>query len=348
MEGFEAEKHEDIIIDRSTAEMAATCPHQYQLSIKYPKELNNEMLEVGRLGHKLLEESIKRVLDNHGQSDEIADYFAEEVGKTRADLQPQIIEAYKGVLFDLLYLSVAEIIGVEMQIEHVLIPATKSRGRIIITTCLDLLQTGFGGSLIWRDWKSGWKRRDKQEAWQSFQSQFITYILWQCYDGTHKNAANEELPKVDVIQGLFHETRFGGKVLVEYHRDKHPYRLQDLTQEMQFEGRITEAVRLIMTNCDEAWPSEKKCLWCDWIDKCKYADIKALDFIEEPEEFINATHVMGLLVKKNKQTIKDYILGGGVCEYEFMTAQKKTPADRFTLEIVDSKINKLKKGRTKK
>ncbi len=348
MEGFEAETHEDIIIYRSEAEMVANCPHQRNLSKKYPKELQDDMPTVGVIGHGLLEESIKRVLKNHGQSDEIADYFAAEVEKTRPDLQPQIIEAYKGVIFDLLYMSVAEIIGCEIQIDHVLIPATKSRGRIVISTKVDLLQTGFGESLIWRDWKSGWKKRDKVEAWQSFQAQFITYILWQNYDGTHKNAEGEELPKVDNIQGLFHETRFGGKVPAEYHRDKHPYRIPDLTQEMQFEGRITEAIRLILTGCDEAWPSCKKCLWCSWIDKCKFANTDALDFAKNQEEFINSTHVMELLVKKNKEIIKDYIKGGGVCEYEFMTAQKKVPAERFTLQITDSRIKPKKKTVKKK
>lgn len=345
MDDFKPEKHEDIIIYRSEAEMAATCPHQRKLSKQYPRELQDDMPTVGVIGHELIEEAIKTAIKNRGQSDEIADYFVQEVSKTRPDLSPQVIDAYKGVVFDLLYLSIAEIIGCEMQVDHVLLPATKSRGRVVISTRLDLLQSGFDGSLIWRDWKSGWKRRNSAEAWQSFQGQFITYLLWQAYDGKHKTAEGEALPKVDDITGYFHETRFGKTVESKYSRDKHPWRLNELTQENQFLGRITEAVRLILTDCDEAWPSEKKCLWCNWLDKCEYANKTALDFVERQEEFIYATHVMELLVKQNKQIIKDYILGGGVCEYEFMTAQKKTPAERFTLEIKDSRV--IKKKRTK-
>jgi hypothetical protein len=200
------------------------------------------------------------------------------------------------------------------------------------------MKLGFGDSMeIW-DWKSGHKERDKQTAWNDLQAQCSAWLMWKNYDGEHCDADGVQLPKIDEVKFTFKETRKGRSVDAEYSRDKSPYFLPDLTQEMQIEARIMECVKLYMTGCDEAWPSEKKCSWCSHVRECKYANVVAREIADDPDEYVKQYHVLDTLAKQMKKTIVDYLKAGNtIIDPDGLTARKKIPTERFTLEVVDSK-----------
>ncbi|GAG20139.1 unnamed protein product, partial [marine sediment metagenome] len=196
---------------------------------------------------------------------------------------------------------------------------------------------GFGDSLVVWDWKSGWKERDKVTAWKDLQAQCSAWLIWKNYDGEHADADGVALPKFDEVKFVFKETRKGRSVEAEFIRDKCFYSLPDLTQEMQFEGRIVTAIRLHMTGCDEAWPSEKKCSWCNQIKRCKYANTEAREIADDPNSYVKQYHVLKVLSDNMKASIVTYLKAGNeIIDPDGLTARKKTPKNMFTLEVVDT------------
>lgn len=349
LEGKEPDKLPDIIYDRSKLEMIATCPHQAILEEKNPTETQDPLPVAGTIIHELIEETFE-FCQGSNESTDMADYFANELAKVRPDLQPDVIQGAKGLIVDLLYLTPSSILAYEKQIDYVLLPATPKRGRIVITQCLDLLMTGFGDELeIW-DWKTGWKERDKVTAWNELQAQCAALLIWKNYDGDHYGDDGVQLPKIDEVKFVFKETRRGKSVVVDFIRDKAPYRLQDLTQEAQFEGRISEAVRLHQAGCDEAWPSEKKCLWCNHVKECKLANLEAKELVDDPYGYVNQCCVIETLGKQMRKTIADYAKAhGAIVDPDGLTAQKKQPKNTWTLEIVPTvKSGRKTKKTTKK
>lgn len=341
MENFEKTKHPDIIIDRSKAEMKANCPHMGTLHDKYNKPVQDPLPVTGTIIHDLVQESLERARDVPDPAVVAADYFAEEIPKVRPDLQPAAIVAGRFIVGELVYMPASQIMGIEKQIEHVLLPATPSRGRVIITLRLDLMLWAMEmGIDVW-DWKTGFKRRSQEDVNNDFQAQFGTYILWQNFDGEHKDEQGKILERVDKISFNFKETRWGATKTANFDRDRKYHRLlPDLTQETAFCARITEAVRLILTDCDDAWPHEKKCCWCDYLPECKLANGEAKKFADDKQLFLQQTYIMEELAKKNKGIITEFIKGGGVIEGDMIGRRKMPKTDRFTLEIVSAKSAK--------
>lgn len=335
----------DIIYDRSKLAMIEACPHQANLQESNPKDTDDVLPVSGTLIHELVEETYEYCKDSHESSD-FADYFANELPKVRPDLQPEVIDGARTLIRYLMYINPSSVIAVEKQLDHVLIPATKTRGRIVITQCLDMIKTGFGDTIEVLDWKTGWKERTKAEAWQDSQAQCAAWLIWKNYGGISKDAEGNVLPRYDDVKFIFVETRKGKTAEAEFLRDKYHYGLPDLTQEMQFEARIAQAVRLHQEGCDEAWPNEKKCLWCNHVKECKLANAEAKELASDPYGYVRQYQVLDTLVGKMRKSIVDYLKAGNEIVDDSpngLTARKKTPQDRFTLEVVDT----LKPAKTK-
>lgn len=344
MDGKEPEALADIVYDRSTLDMICRCPHQSRLEQENPSETDDPLPVAGTIIHELVEETFEFCQDSQESSD-MADYFMNELPKARPDLQPEVIQGAKGLIRDLLHINPSSIIAWEKQLEHAVLPATPTRGRIVVTQCLDLLMYGFGDELIIWDWKSGFKERTKQDAWNDMQAQCGAWLIWKNYDGEQVDAGGVVLPKMDNVKFVFKETRKGRSVEADYIRDKAPYALPDITHEMQIEARINTAIRLHMTGCDDAWPSEKKCLWCSHVRECKHANLEAKSLADNPNDYVKQYEVIEALYKQMKKTLADYLKAGNVLIDDSpggLTAQKKIPAERFTLEVVETQKSERK------
>ena len=357
---LEPEPMPPIIADRSTLERVANCPHSQYLydlitaieaddkgtpiteaqwtriraadiklvaRIKALVQDGRDLLAVqdalpvcGTIIHKLIEEAFEFC---QGDLEQIPDFFAEELPKQRPDLQPEIIRAGRHVA-DTLANFHTRIIGVEVQIDYIIIPEVPEvRGAIVITTCLDILSQGLANSIHVHDWKSGYKKRTNSETFDSFQAQDIAFILWQ----------QPEYAEVNTIYFWFEQCRSGTKGYAKFERDAEHPRLPHLTQELQFKTRIMEALRLWQTGCTDAWPEESKCEWCDVIEFCKHANTRAIDIAKDPEAFVDRMIVLKQLLAKDKKTATAYIkkydkIVGAVGVFE-----KTPPTTKFNTQI---------------
>tara|TARA_Y100000310_G_scaffold108745_1_gene107158 strand:+ start:1535 stop:2548 length:1014 start_codon:yes stop_codon:yes gene_type:complete len=312
---FKKPELEPEILDRSFLQKYADCPFQAQAKCDTPAELK----EVGKEVHRLIEEAIKA----GGGSDMMADYFVEELPKCRPDIQPKVIEAAKWVGDQLANAPLHKIyvdpetgeLAVEYQIDFAL-PVKKNGRPVKITTCVDLLLVGHNNLIVY-DWKTGYKKRSNYEAYSDFQTQFITYILWQLF------------PKIETVHFFYKETMWGTVAYARLDRNKEHPRLPHLTTERAFEGRIMEAVRLWMAGATDAWPEPKKCTWCDAILKCPYADTLARDINKDPVAFVDHMVVIETLLKQNYiKTANEYVkkygpIRGSKSVYEWRKPKRK-------------------------
>ncbi len=351
---------EPILADRSTLERVANCPHsqwlydliqaiegvtgldlgtekQAQLMTDAPDELvsristlihdGHDLLAVqdalptaGTIGHELIHEAFVYC---KGDLEHIADYFAEELPKTRTDLQPHIIRACRYITSELADLHV-RVIGIELQIDHVLLPEIPDiRGPVVVTVCLDLLAQGLGNALHVYDWKMGWKKRSKQEAFDSFQAEDIAFILWQ----------QPEYSEVETIHFWFIESMHGTKAYTRFDRKQEHSSLPHLTQELAFSARISQAVRFWQTGCTDAWPEEKKCCWCDVIQFCKHANTRAMDITSDPEAFVDRMIVLKQLLLRDKKTATAYLKEHGKIVGTVGVFEKTPPSTKFNTQI---------------
>ncbi len=357
---LEPESLPPIIADRSTLERVANCPHsqwlydliqaieaEYRKEPLTPKQMRltsgastelvariealvqdgRDLLAVqdalpvcGTIIHKLIEEAFEFC---KGDLEHIPDYFAEELPKTRPDLQPEIIRAGRYVASALADLHV-RVIGVEMQIDHVLIPEIPgTRGAVVGTTCLDLLAQGLNNSLHVPDWKTGYKKRTKAEAFNSFQAQFSAYILWQ-------QPAYKDVQK---IHFWFYETRYDNKVYAKFDRDDEHPALPHLSQQDAFGARISQALRFWQTGRTAAWPEEKKCEYCDVIQFCKHANTNAIDITKDPEAFVDNMIVLKQFLAKQKKTATTYIKKYGSIVGTVGVFERTPPPTKFNTQV---------------
>jgi len=306
---------EPIIVDRTRLQQYATCPFQAWSG----KDEADILRDVGKETHRLTEECIKTGLDNQTQPEDMADWFVNELPKVRPDIQPQVIRAVRNIADSLLKLRPHRIIGVEEQIDWPSDMCSLDGRQFILTICLDLLIAG-RESLIVTDWKSGFKKRTNQETVDDFQCQVAAFILWQMY------------PDINTIHWFFDEMFWGTKSYARFERNAsiiHP----DLTTEMQFKGRIFEALRLWQEDCRQAWPEEKKCAWCDSVLDCPHANAGVRRIATNPRKFIDRMTAMQAQLDRYKRIAKDWYKRHGTIKGSEMVYEWRQPKERFAPKL---------------
>lgn len=262
-------------VDRSTLEAFAKCPQQGYLIKQHEKELVcNEVLPVvGSFVHQLAKEAIE-FADKNIQ--EASDYFAEELSKARPDIQPEVIRAGRHLANQLLRFQTNAVLICEEQITRSILPATPTKGELLITTKPDLaLATNKADTIIVLDWKSGWKERTNADALDEFQTCVICWALKAKY------------PEINTLHFYYLNTRRGtiAYAKIELNKIVGPH---DLTQESAFYSRILEAVKLWQSENKEAWPEPEKCQTCPVLKFCELADPTIpLDFQKSPDKFLD-------------------------------------------------------------
>jgi hypothetical protein len=288
------EEKEPILADRSAVQRYAVCPYQASIDIDVP----NKLKDVGNEIHGLVEEALKSGIENQMEPHEIAEEIVDLLPTVRPDIQPQVIRAARYVADEIAKTSVHRIIGVEYQIDFLTDMYSRDGRPFKLTSCLDLLMGG-NNSLIVTDWKSGFKKRSNQETFDDFQAQFAAFILWQMW------------PEIHTIHWFFKETFWGSTSYACFERNHEYPSMPHLTQEIQFKGRIFEALKLWQDESTEAWPEEKKCTWCDVVTRCPHAVEQAKDINKDPKGFIDQMVVKKVEYDNMLTTAKDYLKAHG-------------------------------------
>lgn len=322
-----------IIMDRSELERWGTCPQAATLHQKYKYPCNAELAVGGVMIHKLIEDAFKANTKD-GQFDvlHVAEWFADHVASIRPDVQPDAIKAAKWVAHELMDIH-SPVIGVERQIETRLLPATKSREEVILTTCVDMLLSGKNNSLHVWDWKTGYKKRTAAEARDSFQTCVIASILLDNYDGEHETATGEKLPRIDTIHVWYKEVRWGTTAYARIERDAEDPQLPHLTTEVAMRKRIESAARLWLQGATEAWPESEKCAMCDAIYHCPLAAMEIKDIDNDPCKAVDHYAVIEQYAKRLKKDLGLYYKKHGPIEGTEVKFDWIRPAPKFTPAI---------------
>lgn len=331
--GKKPEKLPPVIADRSKLENIAGCPHQDYLVEKHkidPSvreiEVNGKLVVVGSILHELIDEAVKACA---GELDGVADYFLSELPTTRPDVQSECIESAQFMCEELLSIPL-KIIGTEIQVDNVFMSeksTPKGKGELRITTCIDALFTANDGGLIVYDWKTGYKKRTNEEARHSFQAQFIAYILWQ----------QPEYQSVEKIHFFYKETRHRNNAYACFERNRTHKFLPDLTDELAFQARILETVKLMFSGCKDAWPMQKRCTWCEAMWFCEFADPVAFDIRSNLQDAIDQYIVISVRKKKLEEVFTELLQSGEMMEIKGTCTRirrKQPTKPRFTLEVV--------------
>lgn len=310
---------EYIIADRSKVQQYADCPFQAWYCTENNIEPNNDILNVGKELHALKEECIKTGIEDQALPEDMADWFIEELPSVRPDIQPKAIKMARYLAEDLAHLHTHRIIGVEMQIDDAGKTGLKNIKGIPfkLTACLDLLLEG-RNSLIVVDDKNGFKKRSNEEAFNDFQAQFDSVILWDMYS------------EIDVIHWFFNETFWGTKAYARFDRNAEYPSMPHLTQEAQFRGRIFSALKLWQEDCRQTWPEQKKCAWCSCVLNCPAANAGAKAIASNARKFVDRMVALEAQLNEYKAIAKYWLrnygsLKGSDMVFEWRQSSKFTP-----------------------
>ena len=312
---FNGPSIEPVYLDRSKLERYASCPYKGKhTDDKTPK---GEPAQVGSEMHRIVAESLRWECTPDSSP---AEYFKEEVAKARPDIQPQVIEAASKIVYQLGRIRPQDILGVEYQIHTK--PGIRHQGKeVILTTALDLVRQ-WQKIIRVDDWKSVRGKLYNVDARLAFQSHFGTDILWDVF------------PNTDVVEWVYHCTRYGTTAYARFERNA-PWGMEGLTQRHAFRARTMQAVRLWMTECEEAWPEPKKCLWCEVAARCPHVKGDAADIAKDPQRFADQYIATQARMKQLKTVAEERIKSGQLHELRGskFTIEQAHPTGRFSLGV---------------
>jgi hypothetical protein len=314
---------EPIIADRSAVEDYAVCPFRASKKRELAGKADDHSIcmEVGNEVHRIAEDCLKEAAISQIPSNDVAEDIVDKLASVKPDIQPQVIKAARYFADMVCELRIHDIIGVELQIDDACKTGlTDMEGRPFkLTTCLDLLLKG-QNSLHVIDWKSGYKKRNKEETFNSFQAQFASNILWKTYDGSNGD-------KIDTIHFWYWETFWGTKSYARFDRDAETASLPHLTLELQIKGRIFEAIKLWATDSKEAWPEEKKCAWCpvEVVKLCPHAIPSVKDLVNDPKGAVDQLVVLKAAYDNAASALKAHVKAhGGIKGSEMVFEWRKS------------------------
>jgi hypothetical protein len=339
-----------MILDRSTLEAYAGCPHKGYLKVLFDAckakaqgktvfaweeallaaadrrliealldaaacGTNSSLCETGIQIHAVIEEAFKAC---DGDLSLIPDYISDRLPHVRPDLQPDAIRAGRYIC-DMVADIHIKVLAIEKQI------SVKTPDGESLTCRLDLLGQGLNRSLHVFDWKSGWLRRTNGETFDSFQAQFAASLLWgqSCYS------------EVEVIHYWYMETRFGTKAYAKFDRNEEHPRLPHLTQQIAFSGRIDETVKLVRDAVQECRPTDTKCCQCDMIRFCKLAHLDADEISKDPKSFVDKLAYDIASVARRKKAATAWVKAKGPIAGTAVVFDRKRPSERFSCELID-------------
>lgn len=297
-----------IVMQRTELGRYATCPHQATLCREHADEIETHdvLPEAGRIVHAIQKVAIETCEKN---LQEAADYIAEELPKVRPDLQPEILRAGRNLANEIRRFAGRQVLLYEEAITRSLMPATVTRGEILVVCEPDLvLAVQDPETILVLDDKTGYKDRTSAEAYDDFQTCVNSWILFAKY------------PTVNIHHWFYLNTRIGTRSYARIERQR---------DEDNFGARIFEAARLWLDNVDDAWPEEIKCSQCSVLRWCKYAEVICAELNSNPKAYIDNTIVLSELLKRREKAIGEATKNGrrlyGSAGYFDDSPKRKSP-----------------------
>jgi hypothetical protein len=266
-----------IVLDRSTLERWANCPHA-AFHVENRTVPNDSLdAQVGAAVHDVLSRACEARGMDAMPAHEIRDSIEAWAAQSRPDLQPAVVAALRraypivqvltslpGSSRDRAPEDLIRFDGGKGersgQLAFDLLPAEGDRGPVRLTTELDLLlATASPTELEIVDWKAGRKHWTATDVAESFQFQFQAAAVFRCY------------PAVERVSVRVFMTRDGeatSPVIFDRGRHFHP-----ITQ------RLLSAVHVLLRYRDAqepadvpAWPNPDKCGICPAASRCCLVD----------------------------------------------------------------------------
>lgn len=219
----------------------------------------------------------------------LREYLKDQLPKARPDIQPEVIKSMYGLLGRLEHPHFRpwKIHGVEEQFTTTFWEATNTEPAYIITCCLDLVVMGRDDtSILIYDWKTGQKRWTSDDAFNAFQTQFGSFVLFK------------EIETVKEIHWFYDQTRFDCKPAYAGLFRKRDYH--------NFQGRIASVLRLAKEGCKEAWPYDEKCCWCPATAICPHVIAEARDFNDDRKGYLKQYIALTARCKTMKGVMNEY------------------------------------------
>lgn len=295
------DKLKPIILGRSELEHYEVCPFQaWACETGKVKDVSPEM-DAGTEAHKALAAGISSWVD-HGQFD------VEEVMAvaymSRPDVQREALAGIKGGLYSLRkFLTTKAPADVKRysggegersgQVMRQLLPATNSRGPIILTAELDLLiACASPEELLDIDFKTGHQIWNCDDVVRAFQFQSHNWILRNPDPPYFTTPLRTLRVRVwDTRTGVISSTVHLGE--------------RDATA---FEGRALEAVRYandarggVEAPC---WPAFEKCATCPAAHLCPAVMKPIAEYARDPGQFLGDTHAMAGALEQRIKVLK--------------------------------------------
>lgn len=260
------------VVDRSTLERAATCPHQLALMLQgYGKNAGNAAAS-GSEVHDALSRTIGYYVESGGNMDlnDLRRILENELMSARPDVLADARVGFRATFFQwtkyLSEINPAAILmydgGTGDKASQLAKDIEVGRETIRVTSELDLcLSTSSPEVVDEVDYKTGWATWTIEEIRKSFQFQLHAALLF------------EHFPDVRQVRIAVWNTRAGGLT------PKVAFERSDLKQ---IHTLIRSAVGLwwqtVETQKGEAWPTTEKCRICPVATHCEFADREVKEF----------------------------------------------------------------------
>lgn len=341
------DKPQPVVIDRSSVERYAVCPMQGYLCGQQQYRADSKLADTGTIIHELIREAIENCREDLSM---VADYFCNELPRVRPDVQPEALRAGQFVADELSRINYTSILLCEQQIDF---PPRSEDGTVdncpawllspkgvpmVWTTKPDLVMSGNRNSLVVYDWKTGFKRRTNEEAYDEFQTAFIAFLLWQLY------------PDVEDIHFFYKETRWGHSAYAQLARSKEHRTLPHLTTEAAFQARILAACQYWFMESKDTWPIYEKCILCPVTKQCPNANADAIELAHDPRLFVDRMTTLQALLDQMDETAKTWVKANGAIEgtasiYDFIPPAPKFMPKLRAKEMTESEIIKPKRSK---
>lgn len=271
--------------DRATLENYAECPFCADAIAKGLVQDGGELADAGNACHEIIADCLKDGMDY----EELVDLIPDMARQVRPDIQPRVISSLRGISKAMRWHDPGKIIAVEKQYASELMPAASRRGPVIATSRLDLLVgSQQPRTIICKDWKTGWKHRTNQEAFDAFQTQCAAWLIWKNYE------------TIDTIHFFYVQTVDGTQAYACLERERDFY---------NFMTRILSTADLALAESAEAWPGAK-CAYCPATHICPECTQEPRDFGGDRSAYLGQYIATQGRLDAMKETMKAYCKDG--------------------------------------
>jgi hypothetical protein len=253
----------------------------------------------------------------------VPEWFVDNLPTIKPNIQPMAIRHARHAA-DMISEYHVNLIALEKQVSLVVYPDTGATPAVIVTMRYDLIGSG-KDNLHVMDWKTGFKRLTNQEAADSFQAEFGSWLLW----------GQKPYKKINTLHWWYFETMWGTKAYARFDRNKEHPRLPGLTTAQAIQGRVMSAVDLFMKNCKDPWPLPYTCSWCDMIRFCPAANMDAKEIAEDPKAYVDQLVAAGELLKRRKAAATAWIKAKGPLIGTKVKYTRTKPQVRFSAGFED-------------